>query len=52
MQPERARLYGYGNGGQGSQESRIWRHFLAYDYAYEGAVRVASGNGLPRQQGS
>ena len=31
-----------GTGGKGVQESRIWRHFLAYDYAYEGAVRVAS----------
>ena len=28
--------------GARDQESRIWRRFLAYDYAYEGAVRVAS----------
>ena len=38
--PSAARL-GYGTG----QESGVadWRHtFLAYDYAYEGAVRVTS----------
>ena len=43
MQPERAHACVLRETGvQGSQESRIWRHFLAYDYAYEGAVRVAS----------
>ena len=37
---------------QGSQESRIWRQFLAYDYAYEGAVRVASAMACHASEGA
>lgn len=41
-----------GTGGKEVRSLGFGDTLLAYDYAYEGAVRVASGNGLPRQQGS
>lgn len=41
--PERCTLHAWVTGRGRSQESLgLATHFLAYDYAYEGAVRVAS----------
>ena len=39
-------------GGEGSQKSRIWRQILAYDYAYEGAVRVGNAMACHASEGA